>query len=195
LPDAASTWFPSNDHPSDKATFTFRITVPKGRSVVANGRLQSRTGNTFVWVEDSPMADEYRRIVDALRDSVDFMEAVSGHRLSETRRVDFYTSHEGLSLLYEQAQTRRVPRRDGWYNLSTHLPWLGMRTAQVGGAHVEYFRGIANPIAVKVGEGTEATTLAELVRKQAPRAGEVAVLHDQRPRASGDHSPETASAA
>ena len=55
-PDAASTWFPSNDHPSDKATFTFRITVPKGRSVVANGRLQSRMGNTFVWVEDSPMA-------------------------------------------------------------------------------------------------------------------------------------------
>jgi aminopeptidase N len=55
-PDAASTWFPGNDHPSDKATFTFRITVPKGRSVVANGRLQSRTGNTFVWVEDSPMA-------------------------------------------------------------------------------------------------------------------------------------------
>ncbi len=55
-PDAASTWFPSNDHPSDKATFTFRITVPKGRSVVANGRLQSHTGHTFVWVEDSPMA-------------------------------------------------------------------------------------------------------------------------------------------
>ena len=48
--------FPSNDHPSDKATFTFRITVPQGRTVVANGRLQSRTGNTFVWVEDSPMA-------------------------------------------------------------------------------------------------------------------------------------------
>jgi aminopeptidase N len=55
-PDAASTWFPCNDHPSDKATFTFRITVPKGRSVVANGRLQSRAGGTFVWVEDSPMA-------------------------------------------------------------------------------------------------------------------------------------------
>ncbi len=115
------------------------------------------------FVEDSPMADEYRRIVDALRDSVDFMEAVSGHRLSETRRVDFYTSHEGLSLLYEQAQTRRVPRREGWYNLSTHLPWLGMRTAQVGGAHVEYFRGIRNPIGVKIGTGMTPEWLRELL--------------------------------
>ncbi len=115
------------------------------------------------FVDDSPLADEYRRIVDALRDSVDFMEAVSGHRLSETRRVDFYTSHEGLSLLYEQAQTRRVPRREGWYNLSTHMPWLGMRTAQVGGAHVEYFRGIRNPIGVKFGTGMTPEWLRELL--------------------------------
>ena len=44
-----------------------------------------------------------------------------------------------------------MPRQNGWYNLSTHLPWIGMRTAQLDGAHVEYFRGIANPIGVKVG--------------------------------------------
>ena len=69
-------------------------------------------------------------------------------------RVDFFTSHEGLHLLYEQAQTRRVPHREGWYNLSTHFPWIGMRTAKLGGAHVEYFRGIANPIAVKIGPAT-----------------------------------------
>jgi 3-deoxy-7-phosphoheptulonate synthase len=115
------------------------------------------------FAKDSPLADEYRRIVDSLRESVAFMESVSGHRLSETRRVDFYTSHEGLSLLYEQAQTRQVPRREGWYNLSTHMPWLGMRTAQVGGAHVEYFRGIENPIGVKIGTGMTPDWLRELI--------------------------------
>jgi len=114
------------------------------------------------FAKDSPLADEYSRIVDSLRESVAFMEAVSGHRISETRRIDFYTSHEGLSLLYEQAQTRQVPRREGWYNLSTHMPWLGMRTAQVDGAHVEYFRGIRNPIGVKVGTGMTAEWLREL---------------------------------
>ena len=79
------------------------------------------------------------------------METLAGQTVSEMTRVDFYTSHEGLHLLYEQAQTRQVPRREGWYNLATHFPWIGMRTANVGGAHVEYFRGIRNPIAVKIG--------------------------------------------
>jgi 3-deoxy-7-phosphoheptulonate synthase len=60
-------------------------------------------------------------------------------------RGDFYTSHEGLHLLSEQAQTRYIERQKKWYNLSTHMPWIGMRTAQIGAAHVEYFRGIANP--------------------------------------------------
>ena len=133
----------------------------------------------LTFVKDSPLADEYRRIVEALVDSVDFMEAVSGHRLSETRRVDFYTSHEGLSLLYEQAQTRRVPRREGWYNLSTHMPWIGMRTAQVGGAHVEYFRGIRNPIGVKVGTGMTAEWLRELLDVLDPgdEPGRLVLIH------------------
>jgi 3-deoxy-7-phosphoheptulonate synthase len=54
-------------------------------------------------------------------------------------------------LQYEQAQTRRVPHRKGWYNLSTHFPWIGNRTRSIDGAHVEYFRGIQNPVAVKIG--------------------------------------------
>ena len=64
-------------------------------------------------------------------------------------------SHEGLHLLYEQAQTRFIPRQGRWYNLSTHMPWIGMRTAQLDGAHVEYFRGISNPVGVKVGAAME----------------------------------------
>ena len=114
------------------------------------------------WVKHSPHADEYRRRVAAIRDSLQFFESLAGSQAGEIRRVDYFTSHEGLHLLYEQAQTRRVPRRAGWYNLSTHFPWLGMRTAQLGGAHVEYFRGISNPIAVKVGSAMTPAGLVEL---------------------------------
>jgi 3-deoxy-7-phosphoheptulonate synthase len=91
------------------------------------------------------------------------MELLSGNRVTEIHRVDFFTSHEALLLQVEQAQTRRVPHRQGWYNLSTHFPWIGMRTAQPDGAHVEYMRGIRNPIAVKLGPGVDALQLLKLV--------------------------------
>lgn len=103
------------------------------------------------WVRNSPRAAEYMRMVEALGESLRFMETLTGHPVSEINRVDFFTSHEGLHLLYEQAQTRQVPRRRGWYNLATHFPWIGNRTRALDGAHVEYFRGIRNPIAVKIG--------------------------------------------
>jgi 3-deoxy-7-phosphoheptulonate synthase len=99
----------------------------------------------------SPNAAQYERIVDSIRESLDFVSAITGVENEVLRRVDIYTSHEALALHYEQAQTRRVPRRTGWYNLSTHFPWIGMRTAQLEGAHVEFHRGIRNPIGIKVG--------------------------------------------
>jgi len=114
------------------------------------------------WVEHAPMAAEYHRIVNAIGDSLSFMEQLAGQPVSDASRVDYFTSHEGLLLVYEQAQTRQVPHRPGWYNLSTHFPWIGLRTAQPEGAHVEFFRGIANPIGVKVGAGTAPETLVEL---------------------------------
>lgn len=103
------------------------------------------------FIQHSGQKAEYQRIVERIGEALEFMEAVSGDRLSETGRVDFYTSHEGLSLHYEQAQTRQVPHEKGFYDLTTHLPWIGMRTLSVDGAHVEFFRGINNPVGVKVG--------------------------------------------
>jgi 3-deoxy-7-phosphoheptulonate synthase len=115
------------------------------------------------WVRDSPMAEEYRRMARSIGDSLRFMENILGAHPGELRWVDFFTSHEGLHLPYEQAQTRRVPRREGWYNLSTHFPWIGMRTSDPGGAHVEYFRGISNPIGLKVGPALSPGTLTRLI--------------------------------
>jgi 3-deoxy-7-phosphoheptulonate synthase len=108
------------------------------------------------------------------------MEAVAGHDLDDLRRVDFYTSHEGLHLEYERAQTRQVPRRPGrWYNLCTHFPWIGDRTRRIDGAHVEYFRGIANPIGVKVGPSIAPEELLELIDVLDPHQepGRLTVIH------------------
>jgi 3-deoxy-7-phosphoheptulonate synthase len=115
------------------------------------------------FLQHAKLRDAYRKIIDAISDSLDFYHAIAGSPVHEASQVRFYSSHEGLHLLYEQAQTRYLKRRQRWYNLSTHMPWIGLRTAAPGGAHVEYFRGIANPIAVKVGEGMELAKLVELV--------------------------------
>ena len=103
------------------------------------------------WVQRSPLADEYHRMVQTIGDSLRFMEHVLGVRAGETDRIDFFTTHEALHLGYEAAQTRRVPRRPGYFNLTTHFPWVGLRTHDPQGAHVEYLRGIENPVGVKIG--------------------------------------------
>ncbi len=108
-------------------------------------------------------SEDYQRIMDSVGESIRFMETIAERKLNELNRVEFFTSHEGLHLDYEQAQTRKVPRRTGWYNLNTHLPWIGERTRAVDGAHVEYFRGIANPIGVKVGPSMEPEELLDLI--------------------------------
>jgi len=133
----------------------------------------------LTWVKHSPNAEEYRRRLVAIGDSVSFLESISGQPVAEMGRVDYFTSHEGLHLLYEQAQTRKVPRRSGWYNLSTHFPWIGLRTADLSGAHVEYFRGINNPIAVKVGPGTSPEALIALIAVLDPERepGRLTLIH------------------
>jgi 3-deoxy-7-phosphoheptulonate synthase len=115
------------------------------------------------FAQHSPLAGQYHDVANRVVEALQFMENVVNIRAGEMQSVDFFTSHEGLHLIYEEAQTRRVPRREGWYNLSTHFPWIGMRTADPLGAHVEYFRGIANPIAVKVGPATTPALVSQLL--------------------------------
>jgi 3-deoxy-7-phosphoheptulonate synthase len=94
---------------------------------------------------------EYEKTTRQLGEALRFMEVLGETTVEDLTRVDFYTSHEGLSLHYESAQTRKVPRRSGWYDLTTHFPWIGERTRALDGAHVEFFRGIENPVGVKLG--------------------------------------------
>ena len=122
---------------------------------------------------------EYQRIVDSIRESLGFVGAITGVDAAVLRRVDFFTSHEALLLPYEAAQTRTVPRRRGWYNLSTHLPWIGMRTAQLDGGHVEYARGIDNPLGIKIGQAMTADWLRGLldVLDPAHTPGRIVLIH------------------
>jgi 3-deoxy-7-phosphoheptulonate synthase len=143
------------------------------------------------FVRHSPLEVEYRRIVQSIVDSLSFMETVSGQKLAESGSIDFFTSHEGLHLLYEQAQTQFVPETGCWYNLSTHFPWVGMRTAELQGAHLEYFRGIANPVAVKVGPGMSAEGLRDLVEILNPNnePGRLTLIHRFGAKAIADKLP------
>lgn len=131
------------------------------------------------FVKHSPWKDQYERVAASIADSLDFFEAMSGSRVHETNRAPFFASHEALHLLYEQAQTRFIARQGRWYNLSTHMPWIGMRTASLDGAHVEYCRGISNPVGVKVGPGMGKAWVQGLCHTLNPdkAAGRLVLIH------------------
>ncbi len=123
------------------------------------------------FVRHDGLRREYQALVDGILDALRFMATVSGTAAGAgLERVDMFTSHEALLLPYEQALTRAVAGRPGTYNLGTHFPWIGLRTSEPEGAHVEYMRGIANPIAIKVGPDTQPSTLRSLVRILDPNA-------------------------
>lgn len=135
-------------------------------------------------VRDESIKAQYQRIVESITESLRFMRTVGADsNASGLETVDLYTSHEGLLLEYEQSLTRRLKHPPGaaslfqgksvdgdiggdgkgWYNTSAHFLWIGDRTRQIGGAHVEYFRGLENPIGIKVGPSMEAAELIELL--------------------------------
>ncbi len=143
------------------------------------------------FVSHSVSADQYHRIVQTVADGLDFFENITGEKIHQARRVDFYAAHEGLHLLYEQAQTRFLEHRQRWYDLTTHYPWIGMRTAEPDGAHVEFFRGVANPIGVKVGPDFSDQHIQSLVRVLNPEnePGRLTLIHRLGATRVGEHLP------
>lgn len=134
---------------------------------------------------------EYLAMSRSLAEALKFMEALGETAIDDLSRVEFFTSHEALNLLYESAQTRKVPRREGYYNLTTHLPWLGDRTRALDGAHVEYLRGIRNPVGVKVGPGTAPGELLKLIDALNPadEPGRLLLIHRMGAVKIGDALP------
>ncbi len=115
-------------------------------------------------------ARELTRILDAVKREVE--------NIDEAGQVGFFTSHETLAFEYDLAQTRHVPGK-GWYNLTTHLPWIGVRTNTPDGAHVEYCRGIRNPIGIKIGPDTTPQSLTALLEILHPdnEPGRIVLIH------------------
>lgn len=104
----------------------------------------------------------YREIADRIRDTIDYFESLGGVGNSVFREVDFFISHEGLLLPYEESFTRTATNELP-YNVGAHFLWIGERTRQLDGAHVEYFRGLANPIGIKVGPTLSPEELLKLI--------------------------------
>lgn len=124
-------------------------------------------------VRDPELQTKYTQIVTSITESLKFMKTVGADTAGRLETVDLYTSHEGLVLPYESALTRSLPNpnlpgKEAHYDTSAHFLWIGDRTRQVDGGHVEFFRGLANPIGVKIGPTTPIDDLITLLRKLNP---------------------------
>jgi len=117
------------------------------------------------FVKDSPQSGQYQEISDRITEALDFMRAIGidPEAHPEMRTTDFYTSHEALLLGYEQAMTRVDSTTGDYYATSGHMIWIGDRTRQPDHAHVEYFRGIKNPIGLKCGPSLDPEELIRLI--------------------------------
>jgi 3-deoxy-7-phosphoheptulonate synthase len=126
-------------------------------------------GSVHQWmlgfIKDSPQSRRYRELADRISDALNFMRACGLDLEShpELRSTDFYTSHEALLLGYEQAMTRVDSTTGDWYATSGHFIWIGDRTRQLDGGHVEFFRGIKNPIGLKCGPSLKPDELLRLI--------------------------------
>ena len=132
------------------------------------------------FVAGSPAGEKYKKLSEKISDALDFMEAcgVTAQSTPQMASTEYYTSHEGLLLGYEEAMTRIDSTTGRWYDTSAHMLWIGNRTRQLDHAHVEFMRGIENPIAMKVGEGLEPDELLALLDKLNPQneAGRITLI-------------------
>ncbi len=117
------------------------------------------------FVEKSGAGKQYQELADRIGEALSFMEAcgVNAGDVRQLQGTDFYTSHEALLLGYEQSLTRVDSTSGEWYDTSAHMLWVGDRTRQTDGAHIEFLRGIGNPVASKVGPTTDPDDLIRLI--------------------------------
>jgi 3-deoxy-7-phosphoheptulonate synthase len=117
------------------------------------------------FVADSPLGARYQELAERLSETLEFMAAcgLTSETVPQIRETEFYTSHEALLLHYEQALTRVDSLTGKWYGCSAHMLWIGDRTRNLDGAHVEYMKGVQNPIGLKCGPTLESDDLLRLI--------------------------------
>ena len=128
------------------------------------------------FVRSEAQRKEYEDMVERIRDAIDFVESTGVRGTAALKTIELFSSHEGLLLAYEEALTEKV--NDLWYNLGAHFLWIGDRTRNLGDAHLEYFRGIENPIGVKVGKQMQPQELVEIITTLEPdnRPGRITLI-------------------
>ena len=142
----------------------------------------------------SEVGEKYEKLAEDIEKSLQFMEAcgVTSKTYRTLRETDFYTSHEALLLPYEEAFTRQDSITGDWYNVAAHMVWIGDRTRQLDGAHVEYMKGIKNPIGIKAGPTMDPDDLVRLAMAVNPdnEAGRLNIIVRMGANKVGDHMPQ-----
>ncbi|KMO15195.1 phospho-2-dehydro-3-deoxyheptonate aldolase [Methylobacterium indicum] len=145
------------------------------------------------FVKDSPQSSAYADLAQRMTETLDFMRAIgiNPETHQEVRQTDFFTSHEALLLGYEEALTRVDSTSGDWYATSGHMLWIGDRTRQADHAHIEFARGIKNPIGLKCGPSLKADDLIRLVDVLNPtnEAGRLTLICRFGADKVGDHLP------
>jgi 3-deoxy-7-phosphoheptulonate synthase len=123
------------------------------------------------FVADSPLGHRYKEMADRLTETLEFMAAcgMTSENAPQIRETEFFTSHEALLLHYEQALTRTDSLTGKWYGCSAHMLWIGDRTRQLDSAHVDYMRGIQNPLGLKCGPTSDPDELLRLIEVLNPQ--------------------------
>ncbi len=121
------------------------------------------------FVKSTPMGQSYERLAQHIADAINFMQVVGIETdTPQLNQAEFFTSHEALLLGYEEALTRRDSTTGDWYDCSAHMLWIGDRTRQLDGAHVEFFRGVLNPLGMKVGPTHDIDEIKRIITRLNP---------------------------
>ncbi|WP_240194760.1 class II 3-deoxy-7-phosphoheptulonate synthase [Desulfobulbus rhabdoformis] len=131
------------------------------------------------FVKQSPMGRSYERMAVQISNAIKFMETIGIETdIPRLKEVQFFTSHEALFLGYEQALTREDSITGGWYDCSAHMLWIGDRTRQLDGAHIEFLRGVRNPLGMKVGPNYDIDTILKIIERLNPEneAGRITLI-------------------
>ena len=161
-----------------QSTVTINLIRAYAQGGMADLHLVNQWNQHFV--EGNPACEQYQSLAEQIHSALAFMDAcgINSETTPALKKTTIYSSHEALLLNYEQALTRFDPNTEQWYGCSAHMLWIGERTRQIDGAHVEYMRGLANPIGIKISGKISDDDLIRLIDRLNPdnKAGRLTLI-------------------
>ena len=142
------------------------------RSIINSGYTNILNANEWDldFIKQSPHVREYNKIIGKIQETLSFIKTVDrkSENIKNVELYEFFTSHEGLILEYEQALTKFDPLEKKYYDYSGHMIWVGDRTRSINGSHIEFVSGIENPIGIKLGPSIDKHELIDIIKKINP---------------------------